>query len=302
MIGRSSIYNISSYNRMNESDESSSFQFKAENYKADNDYDSIALLGCSIPKSYYLIDSRHNSFTLQEGASSFPVEITPGNYNYLNLSEEIQTALNNAGSFTYTCTASDGIGKFVFGVSGNSGVQPVMACSDRVLREILGFNETNTFVSSAYTCPYVMTLQRCASILISCSWVAGGDRNILQDVYAIGDDFSNVVFTQQSIEFNSRPLQNSQDTTCDIKLLDFRTGETLLMNGGEIVLSLIMYKRNTFYETQMARWILDDAIELFKQQQEVPIQNSLQTLVDNGEIPSLPDEQDKSSRILRPSS
>jgi len=94
-------------------------------------YDSVCMLQCNIPKSYYLVQAGQNTFTLVENTSSVVVSIPIGNYGRSSFKTQAQTSLNEASphGYVYTVSISNSssgadTGLYYFSVSGNGSVQP----------------------------------------------------------------------------------------------------------------------------------------------------------------------------------
>lgn len=89
---------------------------------------AIKILECQIPFSYYIFNSKNNTFTLTEsaGGGATTVTLPAGNYSTLTMITALETALDaaSANSLTYTVTfaglsTSPNTGKFT--VTNNGG-------------------------------------------------------------------------------------------------------------------------------------------------------------------------------------
>src|SRR6185312_10323063 len=87
-------------------------------------FDSVVVLDVLIPKSYYLVQTNQNTFTLQEGSQQATVTIPVGNYNRNNFQSVLQTQLRAASpngwvhSVTYpNTTTNPDTGKYTYTVT-----------------------------------------------------------------------------------------------------------------------------------------------------------------------------------------
>jgi hypothetical protein len=78
LITDSSVFIINSADRI--SGTNGNFQYKIDMPK-NSGYDRVCLLQALIPKSYYLVASPFNTFTLSENGVNTLITVTPGNYN-----------------------------------------------------------------------------------------------------------------------------------------------------------------------------------------------------------------------------
>lgn len=193
-------------------------------------YDRIVLLGAVIPKSWYLVPSNNNTFTLNENGNLFTVTVTRGNYSLLSLATELQTALNNAGAWTYTVSAGLSTGHLTFTVSGNGGIQPILSF-DELWARILGFegSTTATFSANSLESTTVCVLQKTLTVILKSSLVA--DDGILGQLFSGVQDLSIISYTCPSPYLYARKL-TSVSKIMNITLLDAITETELDLNGG----------------------------------------------------------------------
>lgn len=209
------IFHINSSNRL--SGTHSNFSYALKNLKNSSDaqpYTHVVVLQCSIPKSYYLVQSNLNSFILNENGTEYTIEMNVGNYSRTGFMITLQTALNNAGAWTYVVTADDSntgaeTGKLNFSVSGNGGIQPSFIFTTK-LYEALGFerNSIVSFSSDTLRSTNVINLQKESTLFIHSDICASdaGD-NILQSVFASNTtDYGNIVFTNECTILNSKKI------------------------------------------------------------------------------------------------
>lgn len=253
---KSQKFYISSKNKVSGS--STNFFHSLKNINVDNEYDHVSMLGCVIPKSYYLIDSRHNTMTVVEDDKTYDVTIPIGNYAFdkaqnIILSppgfrDTIEGLLNtgsstSGNSYTYSVVANQRTGKYEFTVSGNGGVQPTFEFSFR-LGKIMGFEEgVETFVSDSLTSTQICNFQHTNSILIK-SDIVDDPSGVLQEVYSSTTDFTNITYDSKELIYHSKKIKNRNSNTISITIEDFDDNEILDLNGLDVSVSLIFFKKD----------------------------------------------------------
>lgn len=244
MIRNKQIFHVSSY----DSKWSQTFQLDSS-----QEYDYVVVLAASIPKSWYLIQSGYNTFTLKEGASSATVTLTAGNYTATNFITEINSALNTASPnhWTYSAAFSSKTAKYTWTVSGNGGnggTQPQFLVGSNV-NEQLGFAKDTTVIFSDCTLKSANTVnfQLEPSLFLHSSLVGNnsGD-NVLQQFYSQAADFSNIAYKMTDLESDSRKLV-ANSTTFNFYLTD-ENGTLIDLNGQNIVMTLMFWKKDNFHE------------------------------------------------------
>ncbi len=91
----------------------------------------VVLLSANIPKTYYQVQNRYNTFILVESTHFITITVSPGTYSRNLFAIYLSTLLTNSSlsGFLYTITVLNTIfqpetGLFTYNVSGNSGIQP----------------------------------------------------------------------------------------------------------------------------------------------------------------------------------
>lgn len=207
-------------------------------------------------KSYYIITSPYNTFTLTEGASSATITITEGNYNEQSLPIELVTQLN-AGSATIhdpsagwsyavsfpNSRSQTQTGKFTFAVTGNGGVQPIFTFSSTSAFLALGFqdNSINNFVGDTIISENPIILQGENCIYLHSDMIANENDNILQDIYVSQViPFGSIVFTQMNYELNSRDFISLDSNIFRFRLTD-ENDNLIDLNDIDYQFTLIIY-------------------------------------------------------------
>jgi len=248
MLRTGKSFYLSSQNRVITQDESSSsdFYIKLDNIETLVEYDRCALMSATIPRSYYLIDTRHNTFILNENGTEYTITIEPGNYNVNNIRSTLTGLMNDVAGWTYTWSMNPVTGKLSCGVSGNAGVQPIITISDYRLAEILGFlTGDNVFTSDSYVGPNVVNFKLSNSVLIYCDIVA--PDGLLQDISVNARDYASINWQQPSPLFSAK--QFVLKPLVHVKLLDLENDlEPIFLNGLDWNFTLCFFKHNDFYE------------------------------------------------------
>ena len=209
-----------------------------------NNYDTIALLNFTCPKSYYLIDELNNRFTVLEGLNSTLITIPSGNYDFLTLRATMQTLLQVC-NFIYAVSANQVSGKYEFSVSNNVS-QPYFIFTNDSPHKVIGFEiDTYQFSANALTAPNIVNFQRTNTIEL-CSDIV--KRNIFASIIQNSPDFSNITYTEYNASLSSQPLSKNNINSIRFYLLDGNTGKPLLLNGLNFSFTFSIYKKNNYYE------------------------------------------------------
>ncbi len=247
MITNSRLFVVNSRNR--ESGNHSNFTFKIP--LDNNDYTHCCVMQASIPKSFYLIETGWNTFTLEEGITQTTITLTPGNYTVNSLMTELTTQLNAASLNTFTVSYPSSTlpdtGKLTFTVSSGN---PKFIFSDYCY-ELLGFepDSENTFSGSSLTSTNVIKVQVEDTLTIRSDICNnGGINNVLQEIYANASvDFSSITYQCNSLEGCSKPL-NSKDSNLFHFYLTNEDEQIIDTNGVNINFTILVYKKNNIFD------------------------------------------------------
>lgn len=246
MFSNKRIFYINSRNRI--SGTHSDFRYKLD--MADITPNKVVVLQANIPKSYYVVESGENTFTLTEGGGNLTVTLPAASYNRINLKVALKTALEAAGAFTYTITSSStstegDTGFLTFAVSGNGGVQPTFTFSG-YLWEQLGFEDstTYTFSGDSLVSPNVIKLIKEDSIFIHSDICYGSTNdNILQEIFASSNpDYTNIVFANHSVDHYSKNMVTNNANVFQFSLQN-EDGGAINLNGQNWNMTICVYKQ-----------------------------------------------------------
>lgn len=223
-----------------------------------HEFDNVCVLQCIIPKSYYLVQPGYNTFVLKENGVSTTITVTPGNYNAKSWSTIIGTLLTTSSSqgWTYTITfpnstTSVDTGLFTYSCVGGN---PSFIFTTN-LYEQFGFqpNSTNTFSSNTLVSANVVKFQ-VEDVLylhsdISYNPDQSSTNDVLQEIYAsTTPNYTNIVYQNSgAVEGYSKQLLNQSNNIYHFVLTD-ENNNTLSLNGLNMVITLLIWKRQTFWD------------------------------------------------------
>lgn len=243
---------INSVNRLSGTDGSFSYYIPID---LSAGYDSVCLLGASIPKSYYLVQLGFNTFTLQENGVNAIITIPPGNYSYITWMLTVIPLLNSASpnGWTYNITypnrsITTDTGLFTYTVSGNSS-QPSIITTVNVYEQ-LGFalNSTNTFVGNTLTSTSVINFTPEETLLIHSDIADNKSNDILNEIY---DDntvpLSYIVYQCTSMEAYSSKLKLNSSRSFSFSLTN-ENNQPKDLNGRNMLLTVLVFKKETIFD------------------------------------------------------
>jgi hypothetical protein len=250
-----------------------------------NTFDSVALVQCSIPKSFYNMPSGYNTFRLTEfdGVSSSSVTITipPGNYTRINLQSVLSTVLTNASpdGLTYNVTYPPSTSADTFHYTINVNASDIYTISltffeNSPFRQ-LGF-DVGTYTFSEVS----LVLQQLESVnainlayilraFIKSNIVSNATDGILEELLQFGSFPSSSVmsFQQVSFDLNSRVFNPDNKNSWTFALVDSFSNE-IDLNNVPWAFSLVLWQRNATHEIHKKDLLITNEERLFKIQQE----------------------------------
>lgn len=203
---------------------------------------SVVVTGASIPKSYYLIPSGHNTFTLVENAVSITITITPGNYNINNFRTVVLALLNAAtlNGSVYSCTVSTITGKYTWSVVGGPSSFTLPDANGSGLHDQFGL-EDDTTTALPFTSTNVVKFVANTTLQIRSDIVLGND-NVLQEIYAAQNaDFTSIVYTATDLDKRAKPLASSTTNVFRFTVTD-EDGNVVDLNGLNVVLTILIFQ------------------------------------------------------------
>lgn len=203
-----------------------------------NNFNTLTLLNCEIPKSYYMTDSALASTVPVVSVGSGSISFTDGrNYSAAELVTVLQSklvALSLTGVFTVTFDTNTG----KFTISNTLNVFTLDFTNAPVIAKYLGFTaalhtatlRTGTIYDLVST--NVINLQRYDSITLSCGVALNNNNNILGVIYpnSFGEGAVINYETQDSIG-TSVGLSGQVTDNIAFSLSDSYTKEVINLNG-----------------------------------------------------------------------
>lgn len=246
-----------------------------------NQYDSVALVQASIPRSFYNVPSSYRTFTLRELGVNYVVTMTAGSYNKINLATNLATRLTAASgngwtySVTYPSASQPDTFKYTFSVTGNTG-QPSLIFTDSMFRQ-LGFEENTTYAFSANSLVSVncINLAYISRAFIKSNVCINAQDDVLEEILNYGSYpmLSLAYFQQVSFDLNTRNYNPGNTNSWLFSLVDSFDQE-IDLNGVPWSFSLVFYKRNDTHEVHKNELLIKNEERLFKiSQEQEKIQN-----------------------------
>lgn len=250
---------VDSQNRLTGTDTDFTYDMKLPS----NDFDRVVLHQFSCPRSYYDIDQYTNQFTLNEyGKSAISVSLPVGWYNILILASTLSTYLTNASStsgngWIYTVTwpgfNTVNTNQLTFTVtgSGSSTNPPSLTFTSEDCWVQLGFNanSTNKFVYNGTT-TVLMSTNSCNISYINRLYlksnICSEEQDQLLQIILVAGNYqtgSYIFYENIAIDANSRKYTNNSDNVFNFQLFD-NYGNLILLNGLNLVFSLLFYKKD----------------------------------------------------------
>jgi hypothetical protein len=242
------IYYLDSHDKISGTD--SDFLIGIE-LPSSQDFDSVVVLSAVIPRSYYLVQSPYNTFTLLENGTSTTITIAEGNYSYTMFKTYLSSLLTSSSSqgWTYTMSTPSSTqpqtGKYIFTVSGNSSLQPsfIFPSTSKVFEQ-LGFDEasTNAFSANTITSTNVVRFTLEDTLYLHSDIVSSGNDDVLQEIFTAGTtDFSSIKFQNYTPLEYSKKMSISKSNVYRFILTDEDDRE-MGLNGLNIVFPILVYK------------------------------------------------------------
>ncbi len=227
--------------------------------KLPNQYDRLTLLSFSCPKSYYLINSSNNTFTVDENGVVSTITLPVGNYSFTTMTTQLATSLTGLTN-SYTITTSYLTGKFRF-VATPAAVQPIFTFGASSPYAVLGFDasSTNTFSAGVLDSTNVVNFQLTNTIQLMSNIV---EKSLLATIIPDNVDFSTLSYNEVNSIFASKLLLGTNITNANFYLVDGITGQVIDLNGLDFAFKFCIYKQNDYYRTLLN----DKKIKLLEKQ------------------------------------
>jgi hypothetical protein len=229
--------------------------------KLPTNHDTISLISCSIPKSWYLIpNTEENFFFLGTTKISIPV----GNYTVNTFVETINTLIAPS-----TATFSALTGKLTIVSSATSISFP----ANSRINQLFGFAQgsVNNFVGGQISSDSIVNFQSVNTLYICLDIVRDNSYGIANCLFALpitnAVDYSYLTFQNTSVNETSKHLtipKSNSDAVLDVKIsiLDEEL-QPVDLNGIDMTLTFKTWEYRDFYRVQKALLDLNIARENF---------------------------------------
>lgn len=224
----------------------------------------VSLLACNIPKSYYLITTNQNTFTLSEDVKTATVSIPIGNYTRRSLQTVLTTQLNasSPNGYTYAISSpsvsnSAETGKYTFTVSGNGGIQPIFTFSDYTgVAESMGFNINSSYqftTDSLQSANVVKLLKEDTLFIHSNICQSENKTDVLQQIFVNSQvNFGSINWENTNIEYYKKPLLTNGSNNFSFRLTD-ENDKLIDLNGQNFQMVIVVFKQ----ENKLLNWNKD---------------------------------------------
>jgi len=240
-----------------------------------NEFDSVALVQASIPRSFYNVPTSYRTFTLRELGVNYTITMTAGSYNKINLATNLASKLTAASgngwtySVSYPSASQPDTFKYTFSVTGNTG-QPSLIFTDSMFRQ-LGFEENTTyaFTSNSLVSVNCINLAYISRAFIKSNVCINAQDDVLEEILNYGSYpmLSLAYFQQVSFDLNTRNYNPANTNSWLFSLVDSFDQE-IDLNGVPWSFSLVFYKRNNTHEVHKNDLLIKNEERLFKIAQE----------------------------------
>lgn len=228
--------------------------------KLPTNHDTISLISCSIPKSWYLIPNTEENF-FYLGATKISIPL--GNYTVATFLEAV-----NGLIWPSTIVFSATTGKFT--ITSNAG--SIAFPTDSRINQLFGFSEgSTTNFAGSITSPYIVNFQSINTLYICLDIVRDNSYGIANCLYSLPItntvDYSYLTFQNNAVIETAKHLtipKSNSDAVLDIRIsiLDEEL-QTVDLNGIDMTLTFKTWEYRDFYRVQKTLLDLNIARENF---------------------------------------
>lgn len=179
------------------------------------------LVSAAIPNTIYTFDDDNdtNKIYFFDGGSNKTASIAEGIYNSTEIAAAIKTAMDAAGSETYTITLDDTTQKLTFAATGNFYLR---FADNEGASERLGLDRINTDSDTSYTAPNVINLALPHALIIDLDRnenfeSSGNDRGTIYIPFDVG---SSDIMNYKRDENFSQTIKFDRMSLLTVKLKD----------------------------------------------------------------------------------
>lgn len=249
----SECFYVNSLNRVSGNGSTFTFQLLSDISK----YDRVVVLDATIPKSFYIINSKNNYVIVEEDSVERTVILPDGNYTRTSFCNVLTNRLNASApsgysySVTYSNTSIQDNGKLTYSVTGNTSEPIFKFPAIESIYEQMGFdlNSNNQFSSGLLVSTNVINLAQESTIFLrSDICVTNNNDNILQSFTSTSNSMYSIFgFVNPDPIFYSRKLSTNSSNVFTFYLSD-ENGTEIDLNGLSYQFTICLYKENQIDE------------------------------------------------------
>lgn len=229
-------------------------------------FNRCCVLSASVPKTWYMIQSGYNTFTVTEASGTRTITLPTGDYTKTNFSIKLIELLNTGGiGYTYAISQPDThTSKFTYSVSNNSSYQPTFTFpNSSVVYRLMGFEyaSTNTFASSSLVSDNIPFFQHTNTIFLRSNLQKNENSSLSGDILCQMNcinipQLTAVNYAAIDILRQSKPFNSGSDTF-NFRITD-ADGFELDLNGIPLNLEIAFYNLDDTNEIIKGKAILDN--------------------------------------------
>jgi hypothetical protein len=214
-------------------------------------YNNICVTSCSIPKTYYVLNS-DCSLLVNENGNIIEIPFLKGNYTVKSFKNILKILMDSRCSYSYEITYPDtnlteDDGKYTFTVRGNSGIQPTFKINDLYLSKVMGFDKDVEygFIDDRLKSVNVLNFQSYDEILIK-SLNVKNREGLLQEIYSNADQYnSSISWSNNDLLANAKTINTLNNNTLNISIQN-GDGDYIYLNGNEWSVVVCIFETSHF--------------------------------------------------------
>ena len=237
------VFSIDSNQKLGSSESGSKFSVKLD-VPQRNAFNKASCLSCELPKSFYLIDSSNDSFTLNEatGGGDTTGNLPVGFYDVNTFIAALKTELDATSSNgqTYTVTYSTTTGKITI-VNGTNDFTLTL---NESYQKYLGMASSVTSSSSSLTGSSTINLQHYDVLYVKCNQISNSNDNVLVELYPSSvADQGIIKYTAPDGYLNSVSLTDNTSEIFQFTVED-KDNNVIQLNGGHTRITMSCWNEN----------------------------------------------------------
>eukprot|EP00732_Lithocolla_globosa_P002042 Lithocolla_globosa_v1_NODE_1204_length_2791_cov_31.125457.p2 type:complete len:225 gc:universal NODE_1204_length_2791_cov_31.125457:814-140(-) len=207
----------------------------------------------TIPKSSYTIDSKNNTFIIEENTIQRTITLDIGNYSRKSFKNVLQSKLNESPAIgysnyivSYDSSSNTGDnGKYSFSVTNPSNPQPIFIFSSG-LTDQMGFNinTSYTFENNTLTTVNVSNFRPKITYYLISNICQNRNNSILQNIVTAGQsDYDYIIYQNKNPYEYYKDFVQAKSNTYTFTIVD-EDFNVIDLNGLNIVFTIMLWKEN----------------------------------------------------------